>query len=81
MLHKLQQSINKVVRGVGGFSHEQWRSFYNERKTEDAMNFIDGDLIETFLDLKKESMDQVAQMMAVDAEELCKQVEELARLY
>lgn len=81
MLHKLQQSINKVVRGVGGFSHEQWRSFYNERKTEDAMNFIDGDLIETFLDLKKESMDQVAQMMAVDAEELCKQVEELARLH
>ena len=81
MLHKLEQCLNQVIKGVGGLSHQQWRSFYNERKVEEASGFIDGDLIESYLDLKKESMDQVAQLMNMDAEELSKQVEELARLH
>ncbi|KAE9461432.1 hypothetical protein C3L33_06662, partial [Rhododendron williamsianum] len=30
---KLQSNLRKVIKGVGGLSHEQWRSFYNEKKT------------------------------------------------
>jgi len=81
MLHKLEQCLNQVIKGVGGLSHQKWRSFYNERKVEEASGFIDGDLIESYLDLRKERMDQVAQLMDMDAEELSKQVEELARLH
>ena len=51
------------------------------RKNEEASGFIDGDLIESYLDLKKERMDEVAQLMGMDADELSKQVEELARLH
>jgi DNA damage-binding protein 1 len=81
MLHKLEQCLNKIIKGVGGLSHQHWRSFYNERKVEEASGFIDGDLIESYLDLKKEKMDQVAQLMGMDPEDLSKQVEELARLH
>lgn len=50
----------QVVHGVGGLSHAQWRSFSNEHRTsEAAQNFIDGDLIETFLDLTRDEMEEV----------------------
>ena len=42
----LQNALRKVVNGVGGFDHAQWRAFSNERTTNDASGFIDGDLIE-----------------------------------
>ena len=39
----------------------RWRSFHNdnERKTSEARNFVDGDLIELFLDLKHDKMLEV----------------------
>ena len=68
---------------MGGLSHAEWRSFSNEHKHNDGLhpNFLDGDLIESFLDLKKEKMDEVAELMQMPVEELCKQVEELTRLH
>jgi len=83
VLQRLQTALNKVVKGVGGFSHEQWRSFSNERKQNElvATNFVDGDLIESFLDLSKPRMDEVAVHMEISVEDLCKRVEELTRLH
>lgn len=80
-LEKLQMNLVKVIKGVGGLSHEQWRSFSNERKTVDAKNFLDGDLIESFLDLSRNRMEEIANAMAVPVEELCKRVEEMTRLH
>ena len=50
----LQDALTKVVGGVGGFSHAKWRSFHNEHrnKTAEARNYVDGDLVESFLDLR-----------------------------
>ncbi|PQQ07441.1 DNA damage-binding protein 1a-like [Prunus yedoensis var. nudiflora] len=80
-LEKLQSNLRKVIKGVGGLSHEQWRSFNNEKKTVDAKNFLDGDLIESFLDLSRSKMDEISKQMRVSVEELCKRVEELTRLH
>ena len=59
---------------MGGLDHTEWRSFKNERRTSQgkfsqnymqmlitriARSFIDGDLIESFLDLQKEDMKRV----------------------
>jgi len=74
---KLQEKISKVIKGVGGFSHEQWRSFSNERKTVTAKNFIDGDLIESFLELKHDKMQEVVKGLDVSVEELTKRIETL----
>ncbi|TRY96322.1 hypothetical protein DNTS_021823 [Danionella cerebrum] len=40
-----------------------WRSFHTERKTEAAAGFIDGDLIESFLDLSRAKMEEVVQTL------------------
>lgn len=45
--------MRKVVKGVGGFDHAQWRSFANQHvAAAPARQFVDGDLVEQFLDLK-----------------------------
>ncbi|KAK8960477.1 DNA damage-binding protein 1a [Platanthera guangdongensis] len=80
-LEKLQSNLVKVIKGVGGLSHDQWRSFNNEKKTVEARNFLDGDLIESFLDLSRPRMDEISKSMGVSVEELCKRVEELTRLH
>ncbi|KAK4488128.1 hypothetical protein RD792_003870 [Penstemon davidsonii] len=81
LMEKLQMNMRKVIKGVGGLSHEQWRSFYNEKKTVDAKNFLDGDLIESFLDLGRKKMEEISKAMSVPVEELMKSVEELTRLH
>ncbi|KAL6561924.1 DNA damage-binding protein 1a [Orobanche gracilis] len=80
-LEKLQMNMRRAIKGVGGLSHEQWRSFYSEKKTSDAKNFLDGDLIESFLDLSRKRMEDVSVAMSVPVEELMKSVEELTRLH
>lgn len=42
-----------------------WRSFNTERKTEQATGFIDGDLIESFLDLGRAKMQEVVSTLQV----------------
>lgn len=73
----MQENLTKVIKGVGGFSHSEWRSFSNERKTVESRNFLDGDLIESFLDLKADKMSEVVKGLDVTVEELCKRIETL----
>ncbi|CAA7054607.1 unnamed protein product [Microthlaspi erraticum] len=80
-LEKLQTSLRKVIKGVGGLSHEQWRSFNHDRRSAEAKGFLDGDLIESFLDLSRSKMEEISKAMDVQVEELCKRVEELTRLH
>lgn len=77
ILEKLQMNLVKVIKGIGGLSHEQWRSFSNEKYTRDAKKFIDGDLIESFLKLNRNQMEEIANPMHVPVEELRKIVPRL----
>eukprot|EP01041_Mallomonas_annulata_P009800 gene9800-20388_t len=52
----LERAVNLVIPGVGGLSHSEWRSFFNNRKQAPQRNFVDGDMVEIFLDLKEEDM-------------------------
>ena len=81
LLEKLQMNLRKVIKGVGGLSHEEWRSFFNYKKTLDARNILDGDLIEQFLDLNHSEMDDISEAMNVSVDKLCERVEELIRLH
>jgi len=59
----LQQAMTQVVKGVGGLSHGNFREYFYKKKRELARNFLDGDLIESFLDLREnEKEDVVARM-------------------
>lgn len=73
----------QVVKGVGGLDHATWRAFRDERRSEGVRNFIDGDLIEGFLDLAPAQAAAVVAAMGPghSVEDVTRRVEELARLH
>ncbi|XP_026143929.1 DNA damage-binding protein 1 isoform X2 [Carassius auratus] len=91
LLLDLQNRLNKVIKSVGKIEHSFWRSFHTERKTEQATGFIDGDLIESFLDLGRAKMQEVVSTLQMDdgsgmkreatVDEVIKIVEELTRIH
>ncbi|EPQ11417.1 DNA damage-binding protein 1 [Myotis brandtii] len=78
------EMVQKAMRLPGG-------SFHTERKTEPATGFIDGDLIESFLDISRPKMQEVVANLQYDdgsgmkreatADDLIKVVEELTRIH
>ena len=60
--------MRNKIRSVGKIQHKDWRSFYNERKTEPMEGFIDGDLVETFLDLDRPIMEDIVSGMQMPDE-------------
>eukprot|EP01133_Synstelium_polycarpum_P003413 gene3413-3876_t len=74
---KLQAGLNRVVKGVGGLDHKNWRSFCNEHTTVEASNFIDGDVIETFMDLKQDKMLEAIKDLDISIEDTYRKIESL----
>ncbi|KAK2853724.1 hypothetical protein Q5P01_006385 [Channa striata] len=96
LLLDLQNRLNKVIKSVGKIEHSLYpphiyMSFHTERKTEQATGFIDGDLIESFLDLGRAKMQEVVSTLQIDdgsgmkreatVDEVIKIVEELTRIH
>ncbi|CAO3646398.1 unnamed protein product [Cunninghamella blakesleeana] len=88
LLWHMQNNMTKVIKSIGGFNHTDWRNIAVtlERK-EERSYFIDGDLIESFLDLTPQQMQQVIEghnngkKLDYSIEDLCKVVEELMSLH
>lgn len=64
-LLNLQNNLISVIKPVGKIDYDYWRSFSNEKKSEKATNFIDGDIIESFLDLSRNKMAECVQNLTV----------------
>ncbi|ENN77681.1 hypothetical protein YQE_05832, partial [Dendroctonus ponderosae] len=81
-LRDLQSKLSSTIKSVGRISHQFWRAFNTDIKTETSSEgFIDGDLIESFLDLPPEKMKEVATNLGVTSEHLIKTVEDLTRIH
>ncbi|KFM57826.1 DNA damage-binding protein 1, partial [Stegodyphus mimosarum] len=90
-LNEVQSRLTKVIKSVGKITHAFYRSFSTERKQEVSSGFIDGDLIESFLDLSRDKMKKVVQGVQFDdgsgmkrdttVDDLVKIVEELTRIH
>eukprot|EP00871_Galdieria_phlegrea_P002229 jgi/Galph1/3006/GphlegSOOS_G1662.1 len=80
-LHSVQVALNDIIKGIGGIQHDDWRRFTSDRRVGDSKNYLDGDLIERFLDLSRDKMELVAKKVNVPVEELSKQIEELSRIH
>ncbi|XP_033123862.1 DNA damage-binding protein 1-like [Anneissia japonica] len=89
-LLEVQNKLTKVIKSVGKIDHSFWRAFNTDRKTEPANGFIDGDLIESFLDLSPDKMEEVVKGLQIDdggmkrdatSNDLIKIVEELTRIH
>lgn len=64
-MRHLQDILGEVIKAVGKIDHKFWRSFNTDVKCEPSESFIDGDLIESFLDLPQRDMEAVAQSFKV----------------
>jgi len=51
---------------VGGLSHEEYRRFLTDKAISDTQGFVDGDLIESFLELPTQRMEEVVELMRVE---------------
>ncbi|CAK1553322.1 unnamed protein product [Leptosia nina] len=90
-LHQLEERLTHTIKSVGKIPHAFWRSFNTDIKTEPAEGFIDGDLIESFLDLSREKQQEIVQMgLQIDdggimrkatVDDLIKIVEDLTRIH
>jgi len=90
-LNDLQQRLAKTIKSVGRIDHSNWRSFSSEKKDEVSEGFIDGDIIESFLDLDRNSMNEVCAGLqkcdisgmktSVSVEDVVKIVEDLTRIH
>ncbi|KAF1802332.1 mono-functional DNA-alkylating methyl methanesulfonate N-term-domain-containing protein [Mucor lusitanicus] len=83
LLDQMQYNMTRVVKSIGDLSHIDWRSVSIMDRKDEAVNFIDGDLIESFLDLTPQQMQAVVdglyggRKLDKSVEDLCKVVEEL----
>ncbi|PSN48913.1 hypothetical protein C0J52_03484 [Blattella germanica] len=90
-LRELEEKLTHVIKSVGKVEHAFWRSFNTDIKTEPCEGFIDGDLVESFLDLSHDKMREVSIGLQVDTgtgmkqeatvDDLVKIVEDLTRIH
>uniref|UniRef100_A0A1B6IJV9 RSE1/DDB1/CPSF1 C-terminal domain-containing protein n=1 Tax=Homalodisca liturata TaxID=320908 RepID=A0A1B6IJV9_9HEMI len=90
-LYELQDRLTQIIKPVGKIEHGFWRSFTTDVKTEPCEGFIDGDLVESFLDLSPKDMKEVAAGLQIDngsgmkqdatVDDLIKIVEDLTRIH
>ncbi|XP_037294045.1 DNA damage-binding protein 1 isoform X2 [Manduca sexta] len=90
-LHQLEDRLTHTIKSVGKVPHSFWRSFNTDIKTEPAEGFIDGDLIESFLDLSRDVQHETVQGLQIDdgggmmrdatVDDLIKVVEDLTRIH
>jgi len=64
-LHGLEERLKKIIKSVGKIEHTYYRNFQINTKVEPSEGFIDGDLIESFLDLSREKMRDAVQGLEV----------------
>jgi len=55
----LERCMARAIRPVGGLGHSEFRAFVAEQRHHPSRGFIDGDLIESFLDLDRRTMERV----------------------
>ncbi|KAF7990593.1 hypothetical protein HCN44_000398 [Aphidius gifuensis] len=90
-LRNLEDKLTTIIKSVGKIEHRFWRSFNTKLKVEQCEGFIDGDLIESFLDLNPDKMVEVATGLTIDdgqgtkkeatVDDLAKIVEDLTRIH
>jgi len=82
MLMELQSSLAEHVQAPGHMPFLKYRAFKTlVREADEPFRFVDGDLIERFLDCSPELQDKIVEKVGMGAEEVRSLVEGLRRLH
>jgi DNA damage-binding protein 1 len=79
---RLQEKMSGIIRALGDIDFNTYRSFRNPRReTEEPYRFVDGELIERFLDVGEEVQEEICKGLGMSSEDVRSLVEELRRLH
>ncbi|KAI9827199.1 MAG: hypothetical protein M1832_005336 [Thelocarpon impressellum] len=82
LLMRLQASLAKVIDSPGHMSFNSYRAFKNTvRETDEPFRFVDGELIERFLDCSELMQEDLVEGLEASAEDVRGMVEGLKRLH
>ncbi|ORY85673.1 CPSF A subunit region-domain-containing protein [Protomyces lactucae-debilis] len=78
----LQTAIGETISSIGGLSHARFRAFKSASiKEMEPKRFVDGDLLEHYLEMSLAEQEQVAKKVERTTAEIEQIVENLARLH
>jgi DNA damage-binding protein 1 len=79
---RLQDRMSATVRTLGDLEFAQYRSFKSDTVEHDVpYRFVDGELIERFLDMTEAMQAEVCKGLGPGVEDMRNMVEELKRLH
>ncbi|BGO95653.1 hypothetical protein NBRC10512_004328 [Rhodotorula toruloides] len=87
ILSDLERNMREFVKGIGGLEQEEYRAYKADKLKTPSTGFIDGDFVQSFLDLSKDVQEQVMQgkseheRLTVDKAEVVRLLEEVARVH
>ncbi|MCJ1394552.1 hypothetical protein MMC18_007431 [Xylographa bjoerkii] len=82
LLMRLQSNVAKYVHSPGNVPFNKYRAFKNEvREAEEPYRFVDGELIEKFLDCPPAMQEEIVEGLGVGVEDVRGMVEGLRRLH
>lgn len=82
LLMTLQSNLAELVIAPGNVPFAKYRAFKNQvRDAEEPYRFVDGDLIERFLDVDEEIQSKAVEGLGIDVESVKAMVEALRRLH
>lgn len=79
---RFQSKLADRIRTPGDIRFEKYRSFRNsEREGDGPFRFLDGELLERFLDMDEEAQQEVCQGLGPSVEDIRNMIEELKRMH
>ncbi|ORY58164.1 mono-functional DNA-alkylating methyl methanesulfonate N-term-domain-containing protein [Pseudomassariella vexata] len=82
LLIRFQSKLANMIESTGLLKFDNYRSFRNEeREAEMPFRFVDGELIERFLDQDERMQEEMVEGLGPDVESMRNLVEELKRLH
>jgi DNA damage-binding protein 1 len=74
--------MSMTIKTLGDMDFNTYRSFKNsERETPEPFRFVDGELIERFLDVGENIQEEICNGLGPPVEDIRNMVEELKRLH
>ena len=82
LLMRLQNKIAAFVQSAGYVPFNKYRAFKNEvREAEEPFRFVDGELVEKFLECTSAMQEEMCEGVGVDVEEVRVLIESLRRMH
>lgn len=79
---RLQSRMAEVAQSPGNLPFSKYRGYKSEkREAEEPFRFVDGELIEKFLDVSESLQEEICKGLGPGVEEVRNLVEELKRLH